>query len=76
MKSATVTGINPLHRAFYGCPTNAREANEVSKIPIDLPPDTYPVNQRRAARRGGNAVLFVGVFAAVFALIWMVLEIF
>ncbi|WP_292050577.1 MULTISPECIES: hypothetical protein [unclassified Brevundimonas] len=48
----------------------------MSKIPIDLPPDTYPVNQRRAARRGGNAVLFVGVFAAVFALIWMVLEIF
>ena len=48
----------------------------VSKIPIDLPPDPYPATQRRAARRGGNAVLFVGVFAAVFALVWMMLEIF
>lgn len=48
----------------------------MSRIPIDLPPDQYPVTQRRAARRGGNAVLFIGVFAAVFALIWMLLEIF
>lgn len=48
----------------------------MSKIPVDLPPDAYPVTQRRAARKGGNVVLFVGVFAAAFALIWMVFEIF
>lgn len=48
----------------------------MSKIPIDLPPDAYPETPRRSARKGGNAVLFVGVFAAVFALIWMLLEIF
>ncbi|WP_242912945.1 hypothetical protein [Brevundimonas pishanensis] len=48
----------------------------MSKIPVDLPPETYPVTQRRAARKGGNVVLFVGVFAAAFALIWMLLEIF
>lgn len=48
----------------------------MSRIPIDLPPDRYPQTNRRSRRNRSNALLFLFSFAAVFAIVMILLEIF
>lgn len=44
----------------------------MSRIPIDLPPDTYP--RRNKSNKGGSMLSLLIIFAAIFAVTYLVLE--
>lgn len=44
----------------------------MSRIPIDLPPDTYP-KKAKVPRRGGSLLVLLLLFASVFAVTYLAL---
>jgi len=51
---------------------NIRLEKAMSRIPIDLPPDTYP--RRNKSNKGGSMLSLLIIFAAIFAVTYLVLE--
>lgn len=61
---------NPLWRLQQK--VNFRLETPMSRIPIDLPPDSYP--RRNKGNKGGGMLSLLIIFAAIFAVTYLVLE--